>query len=197
MYRLSCWVHTLVGRCASVIHKQWLLPVIIVGLQNIPTIGTLQVPYIYRKFSISCYHTSLKPPKHFLCKECGTYKTNYLLIVMYKLVYHNVHKGEMKNLLIWFKSCKIKSLSIIFLLVTSIDRKVIGQLLYAWEVQVPFLNSLVACSTYKAYLGGISYQYTFGVISQWSSTIKMLSYPLIQAGTILIWHEMCWKDHIQ
>ena len=40
---------------------------------------------------------------------------------------------------------------------------------------------------------GISYDCAWGVIFQWDSTLKWLSYPLLQAGTILIWPEIVVK----
>ena len=40
--------------------------------------------------------------------------------------------------------------------------------------------------------GGVSYDCACGVISQWG-TIKWLPDPLLQAGIILKWSEMCWK----
>ena len=32
------------------------------------------------------------------------------------------------------------------------------------------------------------------VVFRWDSTIKWYSYPLLQARTILLWPEMCWKE---
>ena len=43
------------------------------------------------------------------------------------------------------------------------------------------------------WLGGISYKCACGVIFPWDSTIKWLSYPLLQACTVLIWPEMLLK----
>lgn len=31
------------------------------------------------------------------------------------------------------------------------------------------------------------------MISQWGLTIKWVSYPLVQAGTFIVWPVMCWK----
>ena len=40
---------------------------------------------------------------------------------------------------------------------------------------------------------GISHDYACCVVFQWDNTFKWLSYPLLQAGTVLIWPQMYWK----